>query len=201
MGGGAGVYRASLAHAFFRLRQQTVRQRRARAWFLSAKERRDTRLLRLAFDALARASRSRAAVTAVEAVRCRAGFDAWRRVTSLSRRLRTFYSERKRAMVAVALMRWRQRVKEERATGVVRKEALERRLEVFRERRVKRVVFRAWYGVVQTAVIGIDARTRSGRGRKGFGPSRRPGAFDFGHGEGLSSGGECGARLRSAEVR
>lgn len=200
MGGGAGVYRASLARAFSRLREQTVRQRRARAWFLSTKERRDTRLLRLAFGALARANRSRTAVMAVEAVKCRAGFNAWRRVTFLARRLRTFYSERVRAMVAAALMRWRQRVKEERATGVAKREALEWRLEVFRERRVKRVVFMAWYGVVQTAVIGVGARNRSGRERKGLRPSRRPGILDFGDGERLSPGGEDGARLRSAEV-
>lgn len=209
-----GANRVSLAAAFHQLRARTERQRRARVWFASASARRDKRLTRAAFDALARASRSRAAAAAVTAARRRAGFMAWVRTVSLARRSRSLRLRRDRERARKAFRRWRQRVRKDgggsgggRVVGVQEEVgALEWRLEVFRERRAKRVVFGAWRSAVQTAAAaaammrGEDSlgMTWSGAGRMRCHGVARRGGVDRGE---VTVCREWGARLRNAEVK
>lgn len=210
-----GANNASLAAAFHLLRARVNQQRRAREWFARATARREALLVRSVFEALARGSRSRAAEAAVTAVRCRAGLAAWRRATSLSRKVRTLCWRRERATAVKGLRRWRQRctwkVLDPGGGGggeAEDREGLEWRLELFRERRAKRVVFRAWREASQTAaaVAVMEGRARRGsvgkggrghrRGRyRGF-PSHRATERDE-----LAPCPGWGARLRAAEVK
>ncbi|CAM9335731.1 unnamed protein product, partial [Laminaria digitata] len=212
-----GANRASLAAAFHQLRTRTRQQRRARTWFASASARRDTRLARAAFDALARASRFRAAAAAAAAARRRAGFAAWRLAASLARQSRFFRLRKDRERAVKALRRWRQCVGKSggggrggggggRVVGVEEEErgALEWRLEVFRERRAKRVVFEAWWSAVQTAAAAAAMRGEASLGMvgSGAGHGRRWGVAHRGgvdRDEVMACRG-WGARLRNAEA-
>lgn len=213
--GADGANRASLAAAFHQLRTRTKRQRRARAWFASASARRDARLTRAAFGALARASRCRAAAAAAAAARRRAGFMAWMRVASLARRSRNLRLQRDRERAVKALRRWRQRVGKSgggsgggggRMVGFEEERgALEWRLEVFRERRAKRVVFGAWRSAVETAaaVAAMRGGASLGMAWPSAGRTRcqggaRRGGLDR-HEVTVCRG--WGARLRNAEVK
>lgn len=213
---------ASLSAAFQRLRARTRQQRRAREWVSTATGRRDARLLRAAFGALARAGRSRAAMAATATARCRAGLTAWRRAVSVSRAVRFFRRRRDRAKALEGLSRWRQQAGWA-VVGIEARDACEWKLELFRERRAKRVVFRAWRDFVETAAavkememetgmvvegeirnVGGLATTRLGisvRGRRQGGVvlGRRRGK-QFEQDDELEVCPEWGARLRTAEV-
>lgn len=211
-----GANGATLAAAFGRLRARAARQRRAREHVATAAARRDALLVRSAFDALARGSRSRAAAAAAAVARCRAGLAAWRRTVSMARGVRTLGWRRERAAAARGLRRWRQRAAVGGRCGGAfeEREALERRLEVFRERRAKRVVFLAWRGAAQTAaamaaaVEGGEAGRSgvgAGSGRRERGEGRRRAADISRHVSAgldeLTACPEWGARLRTAEVK
>lgn len=91
--------------------------------------------------------------------------------------------------------------------GVEEKErgALEWRLEVFRERRAKRVVFGAWRSAVQTAAAAAAMRGEASLGMvgSGAGHGRRWGVAHRGgvdRDEVMACRG-WGARLRNAEVK
>ena len=203
-----GANGATLAAAFRRLRARAARQRRARDHVAVAAARRDAALVRSAFDALARGSRSRAAAAAAAAARCRAGLATWRRAAAVARGVRALCWQRERAIAMCGLRRWRQRSVDGQGggrQGAEGREALEWRLEVFRERRAKRLVFRAWRGAAQTAAVVAVAVLEGGAGG-GVEWSR-----DRGHREGrrwrgfpshvAASPPGWGARLRTAEVR
>lgn len=96
-------------------------------------------------------------------------------------------------MARRGLRRWRQRCVDEGGGGAARAEELEWRLELFRERRAKRVVLRAWKGVAAAVVFEGQARRGAGReGRRCRGSSVRR--------DELAVYPEWGARLRTAEV-
>lgn len=208
-----GANNASLAAAFHLLRARVNQQRRAREWFARATARREALLFRSVFDALARGSRSRAAEAAATAARCRAGLAAWKKAVSLSRKVRTMRWRRERATAVKGFQRWRQRcawmVMAPGGGGVTEEEeGLEWRLELFRERRAKRVVFRAWREASQitAAVAVMDGRARggiTGRGGRGHRRGRYRGFSCFGATERdeLTPCPSWGARLRAVEVK
>ncbi|CAN0198323.1 unnamed protein product, partial [Ectocarpus sp. 8 AP-2014] len=180
--GCGGANNTSLASAFHLLRARTAQQRRAREWFARSTARRNALLVRSAFTALARGSRSRAATAAVAAARCRRGLAAWKRAATLARKIRTLCWLRERAAAVKALQGWRQRCVKavylegggaggedgRWAAGREEREDLEWRLELFRERRAKRVVLQAWRAAAQTsaAVTVMQGEARCGWGRE-----------------------------------
>lgn len=135
-----GGNRLSLAMAWRRLRAQIDRQRRVRLWTAAAAARRDAHLARAAFMAFARGSRARVAVATIAAARCRASLARWSRGVSLSKRLRVYLWARYQRAAMKGLQRWR----EQACSSARVREDLSLRLEVFRRRRGKRVVFHAW---------------------------------------------------------
>lgn len=97
-----------------------------------------------------------------------------------------------------------------REEGAGEQEALEWRLELFRRRRAKRVVFRAWRGAARTAaavaVLEEETRRNGGAesGGRGHGEGRRRGlsrSAATGRDDELTACSEWGARLRTAEVK
>ncbi|CAM9456742.1 unnamed protein product, partial [Scytosiphon promiscuus] len=136
-----GANRSSLASFFCLLRARTEQQRRAREWFAEASARRNATLLRSAFGALARNSRSRAAEATAVAARCRAGLVAWKQAAARARRERESSWWREQAVAMRGLRQWRQRCRDAGGGGggYARSEELEWRLELFRKHRAKRV--------------------------------------------------------------
>lgn len=195
--------RARLAAAFHCLRARTQQQRHVRAWATAAAARRDTARTRAAFDAIARGSRSRAAAAAAAATRARAGLSAWRRATALARAARALRWRRDRAVALEGFRRWRRRSAESKGEAGERG-AVEWRLELFRERRAKRVVLRAWYAAAQTAaaVAAMEEGARRAVGRSGVGRTRARvvRACDVDDPDELEACRGWGARLRNAEV-
>ena len=217
--GCAGANGASLAAAFRRLRARARQQRRAREFTARATARREALLVRSVFDALKRGSRSRAAAAAAAAARCRAGLAAWKRAASTARNVRALLWRRERAAAIEGLRRWRYRCVGgdtvdgggggSGGLGAEGREALEWRLELFRERRAKRVVFRAWRGAAQTAaaVAALEGEARSAVSGSGGWDYRHPGGRRRKiprHGatgrDELTACPGWGARLRTAEV-
>lgn len=208
----ANSNRATLSAAFARLRSRARQQRRAREWFAATNACRYARLTRAAFDALARKSRSRAAEAAVAAVRCRNGLTAWRRAAALERTARAFRWRWTRVRALVCLRRWREGVEGGRGwEGIEERRALEWRLALFRERRAKRVVLRAWRGAVETATWREDGRgakressawkgPAGGGGGGGSGRKRSVRRRSVVRDDELTPCREWGARLRTAEV-
>lgn len=212
-----GANRATLAAAFRRLRARAARQRRAREYVAVAAARREAVLVRSAFDALARGSRARAAAAAAAAARCRGGLAAWRRATSAARGVRALCWRRQRATAVRGLRRWRQRSVDGRGGGggfgygADGREALEWRLEVFRERRAKRLVFLAWRSAAQTAAAVAVLEGGAGGGLDGSGGGRGRGEGRRRHRDSsrlavtgrdeLTACPRWGARLRTAEVK
>lgn len=207
-----GANNASLAAAFHLLRARVNRQRRVREWFARATARRDALLVRAVFDALARGSRSRAAEAAVTAARCRAGLATWKRSVALSRKVRTLRWQRERETAVKGFRRWRQRcawmVVDQGGGEAEERQGLKLRLDLFRERRAKRVVFRAWHCASQTAaaVAVMEGRTRRGISGPGGRGHRRGRSRVFScHGaterDELTPCPSWGARLRAAEVK
>lgn len=192
-----GANGTSLASALCLLRARTQQQRRAREWFAEASARRDASLMRSAFGALARNSRSRAAMATATTARCRAGLAAWRQAAGRARKERASCLWRERAMAMRGLRRWRARCAGAGGGGggdsATRAEELEWRLELFREHRAKRVVFRAWRGAA--AAAAVEGKARRGTRREG---RRRRGLRAWQ--DELTECPEWGARLRTAEV-
>lgn len=172
------------------------RQRRVRAWAAAGAARREARLARTVFAALARGSHSRAAEAAAIAGRCRAALAAWHRGAARERAVRVFQWQRMRTLGVIGLRRWRRRVfavgglaglsdlagdeieAGRRAAGLVAGwddgEGLGWRLLRFKERRAKRVVLRAWYDAVAGGTLrvkhpaaGAAATATSARGFRG----------------------------------
>lgn len=187
---------AALAVAWRAFRARVNRQRRARAWFAAAEERREVRLKHMALHALARARRRQAAETAAISVRSRAGLMTWRQAVASSRAERAasgFLAKRLRCSGARGLRRWRRRAMAasgrgehfELGLGMGRgssgtwqggeelqedRHGLERRIELFRQRRAKRVVLRRWRDAVTAGgmaeLAGAAAKTELGLGGK-----------------------------------
>lgn len=185
---------AALAVAWRAFRARVDRQRRARAWFAAAEEKREVRLKRMTLRALARARRWQAAEAVAMSARCRAGLAAWRRAVASSRAERTassFLAKRLRCSAARGLRRWRRRAMAasgrgehfELGLGVGGRgsdtwqggedlwddqHGLELRIELFRQRRAKRVVLRRWRDAVtagrMTEPAGAAAKTGLGLG-------------------------------------
>ncbi|CAM9234588.1 unnamed protein product [Ectocarpus sp. 13 AM-2016] len=208
--GCGGANNISLASAFHLLRARTAQQRRAREWFKTSTARRNALLVCSAFTALARGSRSRAATAAVGAARCRRGLAAWKRATTLARKMRTLYWLREQAAAVKALKGWRQRCVKALyfeggggggddgrwAARREEREDLEWRLELFRERRAKRVVLQAWRAAAQTSAV---VAVMQGEARCGWGPEvGRRGCALIQDEVATYSG--WGARLRTAEA-
>ncbi|CBN76158.1 conserved unknown protein [Ectocarpus siliculosus] len=208
--GCGGANNISLASAFHLLRARTAQQRRAREWFARSTARRNALLVRSAFTALARGSRCRAATAAVAAARCRRGLAAWKRAATLARKIRTLCWLRERAAAVKALQGWRQRCVKavylaggsaggedgRWAAGREEREDLEWRLELFRERRAKRVVLQAWRAAAQTSAV---VTVMQGEAKCGWGREvGRRGCAAIQDEVAACSG--WGARLRTAEA-
>lgn len=217
-----GANRSSLATAFYRLRTRTEQQRRVREWLAAATIRRDARLAHAALNALARGSRLRAAAAAAAAARCRVSLAVWRQAASLSKSIRVFRWRFDWTTVARGFRRWHERVERLvgsgedgalRRTGCsAEREHLEWKLNVFRERRAKRVVFQAWWGAVQvrgSRILGEGGQIGETQGtlprrrlarRQRLRHGRRESLDDHRENNDLVARPEWGARLRSAEV-